>query len=160
MEEACMKMSSESGKALRELAASMRTMTLPCSGGGAGPHIAKSKLAAKNLKSLLKRKRGLICEEDSTGHDLVINLIPAATVASILVDVVCCTEKIDKAIQELSSLAKFKNLEPTKEEQQLQPKLNRQMAFLQQRSTSFGPHHVVTIRQASLCRHDQTSSQG
>ncbi|XP_015873122.1 aluminum-activated malate transporter 2 isoform X2 [Ziziphus jujuba] len=150
MEEACMKMSSESGKALKELAATMRTMTLPCSGGGAAPHIAKSRLAAKSLKSLLKLKTGLMLEDNTSD---LLNLVPAATVASLLVDVVCCTEKIDKAIEELASLAKFKSSEPTMEDHK--PKLNRQMAFLQQRSTSFGPHHVVTIRQTSQCRHDQ-----
>lgn len=144
MEEACMKMSLESGKALKELAASMRAMTSPSS---ATPHITKSKLAANSLKSLLNTNTAaLMCQD--TSSDL-LDLIPAATVASLLVDVVYCTEKIDKSIHELASLAKFKSVKQKEDEK---PKLQRQEAMVQPRLLSFGPHHVVTIRQTSLCR--------
>ncbi|KAF3439468.1 hypothetical protein FNV43_RR17746 [Rhamnella rubrinervis] len=146
MEEACMKMSLESGKALKELAASMRAMISP---GSATPHITKSKLAANSLKSLLNiNTAALMCQD--TGSDL-LDLIPAATVASLLVDVVYCTEKIDESIHELASLAKFKSVKQKEDEK---PKFQRQGAMGQPRTLSFGPHHVVTIRQASLCRQE------
>ena len=146
MEEACVKMSLESGKALKELAASMRAMTSPAS---ATPHITESKLAANNLKSLLKTNTaGLMCQDTSSD---ILDLIPAATAASLLVDVVSCTEKIDKSIHELASLAKFKTVKQKEEEK---PKLQRQGAMVQPRKLSFGPHHVVTIRQTSLCRQE------
>lgn len=153
MEEACMKMSLETGRALKELAASMRAMTTPCS---ATPDITKSKLAAKNLKSFLKTNAaGLMCQD--AGTDL-LGLIPAVTVASLLVDVVYCTEKIDKSIHELASLAKFKKLKQKEDEEaeevEEQPKLHRQGAMVQPRTLSFGPHHVITIRQTSLCRQE------
>ncbi|WJZ89397.1 hypothetical protein VitviT2T_008620 [Vitis vinifera] len=62
IQELCTEMTQQSGKALKELAAAIRTMTQPSSRDS---HIENSKAATKNLKSLLKT--GLW--EDSTSRD-------------------------------------------------------------------------------------------
>ncbi|CAI9105761.1 OLC1v1004769C1 [Oldenlandia corymbosa var. corymbosa] len=96
-EESCKKMSYESSHALKKLAAGIRTMTLKSS---TKAHIADAKAAANELKSLLKTNPW-------QHHDL-LEVIPVASVASLLVETVCCTIKIAEAVHELASLAKFK----------------------------------------------------
>ncbi|XP_062017576.1 aluminum-activated malate transporter 2-like [Rosa rugosa] len=102
IEESCTKLSLESGKALKALASDFRTMTKSPS---ADPHIANAKAAAKSLKSLLKS--GLREDID------LLEVVPAATVASLLLDVVNCTEKIVESVYELGSLANFETVEAT-----------------------------------------------
>lgn len=102
IEESCSKLSLESGKALKALASDFRTMTKSPS---ADPHIANAKAAAKSLKSLLKS--GLREDID------LLEVVPAATVASLLLDVVNCTEKIVESVYELGSLANFETVEAT-----------------------------------------------
>ncbi|OMO62698.1 Aluminum-activated malate transporter [Corchorus capsularis] len=103
IKEACMKLSCESGKALKELASALRTMTQPPS---QCPHIAKSKNAANSLKSLLKT--GLCKDID------LQEIVAVATVASLLLDVLSCTERISESVHEIASLARFKSLEDDK----------------------------------------------
>ncbi|XP_057953203.1 aluminum-activated malate transporter 2-like [Malania oleifera] len=105
IQDACIEMSSETGKALMESALVLRHMTQTSS---ANPHVANSKTAAKNLKSLLKS--GLW--EEIAESDLLA-VIPAATVASLLIDVVFCTETIADSVRDLASLARFKCIDPT-----------------------------------------------
>ncbi|KAF5744916.1 Aluminum-activated malate transporter 2 [Tripterygium wilfordii] len=97
IKDSCMKMSMNCGKALKELGLAVRTMTKPASSADA--HIQESKSASKDLASLLK----------SDSADL-LTAIPAAaaTVASLLLDVVECSEKISESVDELASLAHFK----------------------------------------------------
>lgn len=103
IQEACTKISLETGKALKELATAVKKMTKPSS---ATPHLASSKAAAKSLKSLLK--------SGSWDNIDLLEVIPSVTVASILLDVVNCTEKIAESVHELASLAHFKcTIEPT-----------------------------------------------
>ncbi|POO01349.1 Aluminum-activated malate transporter [Trema orientale] len=97
IQEACTKISLETGKALKELATSVKKMTKPSS---ADAHISSSKAASKSLRSLLKS--GLWENID------LLEMIPCVTVASFLLDVVNCTEKIAESVQELASLAHFK----------------------------------------------------
>ncbi|KAF7823187.1 aluminum-activated malate transporter 2-like [Senna tora] len=99
-EEPCMKMSKETGNALKELAEAISKMVVPSC---AEPHISKSKMGAMNLRSKLTT-------ELKEGAN-ILEAIPAVTVAWLLVDVVSCTEKLAESIQELSSQAKFKNKE-------------------------------------------------
>lgn len=99
IQEPCMEMSVESGKALRQLVSSIREMTQPTQ---AEIHTHKSKAAAKKLKASL-RSSSLWENCD------LLTLIPAATVGSLLIDVVDCTEKIAEAVQELACLAHFKS---------------------------------------------------
>jgi hypothetical protein len=102
IQEACTNLSIESGKALKELALAIKIMVQPSS---ADSHIENAKSAAKNLKSLLKS--GIWEDID------LLKVIPGVTVASILIDVVTCTEKIAESIHELASKAQFKSVEPT-----------------------------------------------
>jgi hypothetical protein len=102
IQEACTKMSRESGKSLKELALAIKIMVQPSS---ADSHIENAKSAAKNIKSLLKS--GMWEDID------LLKVIPGVTVASILIDVVTYTEKISESIYELASKAQFKSVEPT-----------------------------------------------
>ncbi|KAM6595774.1 hypothetical protein CsatA_006298 [Cannabis sativa] len=105
IQEACTKISLESGKALKELAKSVREMTkIPSSSGDDDDdndigHIASSKAAAKCLRSLFKS--GVLENID------LLEAIPCVTVASLLLDVVNCTDKIADSVHELASLAQF-----------------------------------------------------
>lgn len=98
IQEACTKISLETGKALKELATSVKKMIKPSS---AEAHIASSKAAAKSLRTLLKS--GLWENVD------LLEVIPSVTVASILLDVINCAEKIAESVHELASLAHFKS---------------------------------------------------
>ncbi|KAK4492290.1 hypothetical protein RD792_003093 [Penstemon davidsonii] len=98
IQELCTKMSSECSYALKELSIGVKTMTCSLS---ADPHILNAKTAAKKLKSSLKS--GLWPNTD------VIDIIPAATVASLLIEIVSCTVKIADSVHELASLSKFKS---------------------------------------------------
>ncbi|KAL0418357.1 UNVERIFIED_CONTAM: Aluminum-activated malate transporter 2 [Sesamum radiatum] len=98
VKEPCTKMSSECSCALRELAKGLKTMTRAMS---ADPHIKKAKTAAKNLKFSLQTS--LWPDTD------LLDIIPAATVASLIVEIVSCTVKIADSVHELACLSKFKN---------------------------------------------------
>ncbi|GLT96318.1 hypothetical protein SLE2022_139490 [Rubroshorea leprosula] len=102
IQESCKKMSAESSKALRELATAIKTMTEPSS---ASPYLENSKSAMNHLKTALK--------DFSLESTDLLAILQAATVASILVEIIKCMEKISKAVHELSKLARFKNAEPT-----------------------------------------------
>nr|GMD21375.1 aluminum-activated malate transporter 2-like [Ipomoea batatas] len=98
MKGTCTKMSMESGKALQELASSVRNMNHPSS---ANKHMANSKTAAKNLKLLLS---------SSLWEDVdLLQVIPVAAVASILTEIVVCVENIAESVSELAASAQFKD---------------------------------------------------
>ncbi|XP_023006118.1 aluminum-activated malate transporter 2-like isoform X1 [Cucurbita maxima] len=116
IQETCMEMSMESGKALRQLVSSIRELTQPTR---AQIYTHNSKSAAKRLKTSLRSSH---LWEDCD----FLTLIPAATVGLLLVDVVECTEKISEAVQELASLAHFKSgkAEPMQsEKEKVQPNI-------------------------------------
>lgn len=95
-------MSSESSKALKALASAIKTMTDP---SPANPHVESSKNAVKDLKIALKA---------ASVNDLDLQaIIPAATVALTLTEIVKCVEKISDSVTELSNLAHFKKVEAT-----------------------------------------------
>ncbi|XP_050287235.1 aluminum-activated malate transporter 8-like isoform X2 [Quercus robur] len=97
IQEQCKQICSETGKALKELASAVKTMTKPTS---VNIHIEKSKVASRKLKLLLD----IILLEDYNLREI----IPPAAVALILIDVVPCIEKIANAVHELAYLAHFK----------------------------------------------------
>ncbi|XP_075478622.1 aluminum-activated malate transporter 2-like [Primulina tabacum] len=97
VQESFSRMSSESGKVLKELASSIETMTKP---PFPNPALANLKIDTKNLKSLLKSK----LLEDTN----LLQIMPVAAVATLLIDTVIYVENITEAVTELSSLAKFK----------------------------------------------------
>ncbi|EXC36056.1 Aluminum-activated malate transporter 2 [Morus notabilis] len=103
IQEPCKIISSECGKALKELASTMKKMRR--SSALAEPHIAKSKVAIENLKTMLKS--GQIWKDSD-----ILEITPAAAVASLLMEVVSCTENIAEAVRELESLAHFKSPKP------------------------------------------------
>jgi hypothetical protein len=125
-------MSIETGKALKQLAISIYKMIPPTA---AETHIATSKIYATNLKSMIKTKLW----EDTN----LFEVVPVVTVASLLLDVVSSIEKLGESIQELSTLAKFKNIESkvaAEDKKQVpQPCCN-----------SSGPQHVITIVPKSI----------
>lgn len=98
IKDACTKMSSESGKALMELALAIRMMMKP---EPAAAHVASAKTAMANLKATLK-----ITSLEIT---VILEILPAATIASLLAEIVAQTEKLAEAVDELGRKAKFKN---------------------------------------------------
>ncbi|KAL0389941.1 UNVERIFIED_CONTAM: Aluminum-activated malate transporter 2 [Sesamum calycinum] len=92
-------MISESGKALKEVASAIETMSRPPS---PNPHLANLKIASKNLKSLLK-------SDFWEGYSNLSQVIRVAAVASLLIDIVVCVENIADAVNELSTIANFKS---------------------------------------------------
>lgn len=100
LQEQCITMSKESGKALKELSVALTQMRAP---SNAKPHIQNAKQAAEKLNMLLT---SIMWKDINLS---VSDVTPASTVASLLVEVVNCTEEIDKAVQELASLASFKS---------------------------------------------------
>lgn len=94
-------MSLECGKALKELALAVKTMSQPSS--ATNTHIENAKSAAKNLNYLLKSS---VWED--TGF---LAVVPVAAVASLLIDVVDFTENIAESVYELASKANFKRID-------------------------------------------------
>ncbi|KAK6944122.1 Aluminum-activated malate transporter [Dillenia turbinata] len=101
IQDPCTKMSSESGKALKALASAIKEMNQPSL---ASPFLANSKTAMNDLRTALQ---GAL----SDATDL-LEIIPDATVASILVETVSFVEKILEAVTELSDSANFKPADP------------------------------------------------
>lgn len=118
IQEPCTVICSESGKALKEAAVAMRKWRK--SKSAIDPHITFSRNASEDLKSLLNTALW----EDA--H--VLDIAPAASVASHLIGVVSCAEKIAEAVHELASLAHFKSMEDSAvaPEQQQPPHLLHQ----------------------------------
>ncbi|CAM8978554.1 unnamed protein product [Rhodiola kirilowii] len=94
----CGELSLECGKALKELSKSIKKMAKPSR--LTTQHISNAKRTAKTLKSLLKSD--LWAEMD------LLDLIPTATVASLLIDILISTEQIYEAVEELATKANFK----------------------------------------------------
>ncbi|KAK8515695.1 hypothetical protein V6N13_139336 [Hibiscus sabdariffa] len=102
--ETCTEMSLECGRALKELAFAIKTMVKPFA---AHVHIENSKSAAKNFNSLLQSS-GL------WGDNMdLLQLVPMATVVSLLIDVINCTEEIAESVHELASMVNFEAVEST-----------------------------------------------
>ncbi|KAJ4970645.1 hypothetical protein NE237_003744 [Protea cynaroides] len=129
---ACTDMSLECGNALKELALAIKEMRQPCL---ADPPVESAKTAAGDLKTTLKT--AFIENSD------LLAIMSAATVASLLVEIVHCTDKIAKSVHELANLAHFKKVDPT---------LTPEKPYLLHRGTikplseADSPHHVgITI---------------
>ncbi|KAJ6755584.1 ALUMINUM-ACTIVATED MALATE TRANSPORTER 7 [Salix purpurea] len=135
IQEACTNMSIESGKALKELALAIKTMVQPSS---ADSHIENAKSSAKKLKSLLKA--GIWEDVD------LLKVIAGVTVASILIDVVTCTEKIAESIHELASKAQFKSAEPPLSPEKL---LSEQMQCAKSSQILKCPHAVINVSEST-----------
>lgn len=118
-------MSTESSCALTQFALSIRTMTRS---SVADSHILKAKIAATSLKSSLKT--GLWPETD------LLQILPAVTVASLLVDVVTCTANLGEAVNELATLARFKVTTGSN---------NRKPKVIHRGTSNLSAHHAIAI---------------
>lgn len=103
LQEPCVNLSRETGKALKKLGEAISKMEAPSS---AEPHIYKSKIGSMKLKHKLRTQ--LLSESWN-----ILEAIPAVTVASLLLDVVSVTERLAISIRELSSKAKFTHKQKT-----------------------------------------------
>lgn len=92
-------MSREAGEALKAIAKFIKTMNKDSVCVNA--HIENSKKAIENLRVALKSY------SPETEKDL-LEIIPGVTMASILIEIVNCVEKISEAVKEFSGLAHFK----------------------------------------------------
>ncbi|WCJ34187.1 Aluminum-activated malate transporter 8 [Euphorbia peplus] len=100
IEEPCTKISEESGKALKSISSSIKTMTDP---SPAKPHLENSKNAVNELKIAMK------CW--SIEHADILAIVPAATVASTLIQIVNCVDNLSESVSELANLAHFKDVD-------------------------------------------------
>lgn len=106
IEEQCTIISSETGKAIKELASTMKRMKRCTTTVDA--HLSKAKKAAEILKSQLNNR--LLLEE--SGGSSVLEIIAIGSVCSILIDIIECVENITKSVEQLGIEADFHQLTP------------------------------------------------
>ncbi|KAG7591160.1 Aluminum-activated malate transporter [Arabidopsis thaliana x Arabidopsis arenosa] len=92
------RMSSESGKSMKEMSISLKKMIKSSS---SDIHVSNSQSACKALSTLLKS--GILNDVEP------LQMISLLTTVSLLIDIVNLTEKISESIHELASAARFKN---------------------------------------------------
>ncbi|MFS8004677.1 putative aluminum-activated malate transporter [Helianthus anomalus] len=97
IKEPFIKMSSEVGKALKELASSLKLMIYPSS---SATHIKNCKRVVDELNATLQAS--MIVEYE------ILETIPVITANSVLVEIIKCVETIYEAIEELSIQTNFK----------------------------------------------------
>lgn len=110
IEAPCKALSSESGKALKALATAMKMMADPSS--SSHRHLNAAKSAINDLKDALKSATALISNDPSSSNDLLA-IIPDATVACKLIEIVKSVENLSESVGELSVKAHFKKVEAT-----------------------------------------------
>lgn len=137
-------MSTESGKALKELALALKIMAQPSS---VDPHIETAKSAVKKLNSLLK--------SSSWQNIDLLQATPVVTVASLLIDVVNCTEKIVESVYELASKAHFESVDPTVSPEVLQLEPTQKAKSAQKVDC---PHVIITVNEPNLVSEQENSS--
>ncbi|CAH8357822.1 unnamed protein product [Eruca vesicaria subsp. sativa] len=98
LEEPLRRMSSESGKSMKEMSISLKKMRKSSS---SDIHVLNSQSACKDLSTLLKS--GILNDVEP------LQMIALTTTVSLLIDVVNLTEKISESVHELASAARFKN---------------------------------------------------
>ncbi|XP_023749148.1 aluminum-activated malate transporter 8 [Lactuca sativa] len=112
IKEPCMKMSSEVGKAMKELGLSIKLMMHP-SGSASAMHMESCKKAKEELNTILQTV--MVGEHD------ISETIPVIAVTSILVDIINRVETISEAIEELAKQAQFKKSKNTKLDKKEKP---------------------------------------
>ncbi|KAK2424305.1 aluminum activated malate transporter family protein [Trifolium repens] len=122
IQESCTTISLESGKALNESSLMIKNMSKASTPKS---HVLNAKNAAESLKSILRTNPW-----EGADH---LEIIPASTVASLLIDIVVCVEHICEAVDELASLANFV------------PSELMHRGIVQPISDSDGSVHVVTV---------------
>ncbi|KAI3472082.1 hypothetical protein Pfo_029118 [Paulownia fortunei] len=132
---ACIKMSTESGKALKELGSAIKNMTFPLS--AAEIHIQNSKAAANDLKSILENS--LL----PTKADLQ-EIMPLLVIACVLIDIIKFVEKISVSVDELSQKAHFQKPKSTTTPGKQQQLLHRGIV------KPVGDHVVIEISETTV----------
>ncbi|XP_016497353.2 aluminum-activated malate transporter 8-like [Nicotiana tabacum] len=160
IEEACTRMSLESSKALKELASSIKTITQPSS-SAAETHLQNSRIAIDDFKAILATTKTSLL---SNKLDL-LEIFPAITVASILIDVINCVDKISAAVEELSVKAHFKKVKnkessPSPEKQPQQQLLHRGIVKPVVEDIEDGDSVVIEICGATMAAVAEVNSPG
>ncbi|RZC76810.1 hypothetical protein C5167_000966 [Papaver somniferum] len=120
----CMEICVESGKALQEISSAVKKMTYPFT---VSTHIMNARNAADDLHTALET----ITLENT---NILEDVMPAASVISLLLEIIECTENIGESVKELACLAKFKGADvATSPEKQTRRLLRR---------GNIKPHHV------------------
>ncbi|XP_010475642.1 PREDICTED: aluminum-activated malate transporter 1-like [Camelina sativa] len=99
LEEPLRRMSSESGKSMKEVSISLKKMTKSST---SDIHVVNSQSACKALSTLLKS--GILNDVEP------LQMISLLTTVSLLIDIVNLTEKISESVHELAYAARFKNM--------------------------------------------------
>ncbi|KAK6152261.1 hypothetical protein DH2020_014896 [Rehmannia glutinosa] len=99
IQQPCIKMSTESGKALKELSLAIKKMTCPSSA-----HTQNYKAATDDLKNIL--------QNSSSKADLQ-EIMPLLVIASVLIDITTFVDKIALSVHELSQKACFRKPKST-----------------------------------------------
>ncbi|KAI3914699.1 hypothetical protein MKW92_021873 [Papaver armeniacum] len=94
----CMEISIELGKALQEISSAIKNMTYPFT---VSTHIMNAKTAAEDLHRALEA-----ITLDNT--NILEDVMPAASVTSLLLEIIECTKNIAESVKVLACLAKFK----------------------------------------------------
>ncbi|XP_073269245.1 LOW QUALITY PROTEIN: aluminum-activated malate transporter 8-like [Primulina huaijiensis] len=97
LQKSCTTMSSESTKALQDLASAIKILKCPSS--AVQTHVKNSKSAADEFKSILKNIPPL--------QQNLQEIMQLLVVASILIDIIKCVERISESVHELSKRAGF-----------------------------------------------------
>lgn len=135
--EACIEMSTESGKALKEIGGAMKKMRQAAASAEA--HVQNAKSAADRLKLMLESEAKADLQE----------MMPILVVASLLVDIIHCLHKVSESVHQLSRQAHFKS---THKQPQL---LHRGIV-----NPVHDAHHVVLQIQADLPEKKTHHSEG
>lgn len=143
LEEPLRKMSSESGKAMKEMSISLKKMIKPSS---SDLHVQNAQYACKSLTNLLNS--GILKEVEP------LKLISLLTAISLLMDIINLTQKILECLHELASAARFKN----KSEQPIFAEKPNAKSVVCGRPTKCHDDHVVTIIEDDGCNDDASKN--
>ncbi|KAL0316052.1 UNVERIFIED_CONTAM: Aluminum-activated malate transporter 8 [Sesamum radiatum] len=118
IQQLCIKMSTESGNALKALATAMKSMTFPSS--------AVSETHTQNYKATADELEAILGNSSLPTKANLQELMPVLVVASVLIDISKSVEQISSSVHELSLMARSKKQEanPTLKKQQQHGNLN------------------------------------
>ncbi|QHN95261.1 Aluminum-activated malate transporter [Arachis hypogaea] len=159
IKDTCQHICLESGKALKELSLSIKSMKC-LSKTNYKAHIANAKEAIESLSTMLK--------SNLSGGVVEVNLLEVvaiAAMASLLMDVVISIERISEQVDELASLAHFKSHNNNVHEDQTKATRTRPLPLLREGIMKrFFPrdkmphHHNNRIHESSICSPKQNRS--
>ncbi|RZC84156.1 hypothetical protein C5167_046941 [Papaver somniferum] len=95
--QSCMEISFESANALQEISSAVKKMSYPFT---VSTHITNAKTAADDLHAALE---AITLENTNVLEDVM----PAASVTSLLIEIIECVQNIAESVKELACLAKF-----------------------------------------------------